>query len=426
MNATRMIGYSLVLVVLLNASGALADDWPQWRGPNRDGISKETGLLKTWPKDGPKLVWQMKELGGGYATPSVAAGRIYLMSNKGLEEESVKALDENNGSQLWSTRIGKVGNPEQRPSYPAARATPTVDGALLYALGSDGDLVCLETSNGKLLWQKSLRTDFGGKPGKWAYSESPLVDGDVVVCTPGGAEATVIALNKKSGDAIWKTAIPEGDTAAYASVVVAEIGNVKQYVAFTANGLIGLDAKSGKFLWRYDATKGSNGMSILTPVSRDGLVYSGSKGVGGAAVKLSAEQGTVKAEQIYIDTKLPSAIGGAVLVGDYLYGSGGQTLVCADFKSGQVKWTDRSAAPGALCYADGRLYLHGEDGEMALVEATPEAYREHGRFTPPSPPARANRMEKAWAYPVVANGRLYIRDTDSLWCYDVKQASAQR
>lgn len=422
MNMARFIGFSCLSMVLLLVGAVVAEDWPQWRGPNRDGISKETGLLKTWPKEGPKLVWQVKDLGGGYSTPAVVGKRIYLLSNQGLEEESIKALDEN-GAQVWSTRIGKVGSPDQQPNYPAARSTPTIEGTSLYALGSDGDLVCLDAATGKIQWQKNIRTEFHGKPGRWAYSESPLIDGDVVVCTPGGADATMVTLNKKSGDVVWKAAIPEGDAAAYASVIKTEIGGVKQYVAFTANGLIGVDAKIGKLLWRYDATKGSNGMSILTPVSRDGLVFSGGSKAGGAAVKLVSNNGTVTAEQVYFDTKLPTAIGGAVLVGDYLYGSAGQTLVCADFKTGQIKWTERTVSAGSLCYADGRLYMHFENGEVALIDPSPEAYHEQGRFTPPNPPARANRMEKAWAYPVVANGRLYIRDTQSVWCYDIKDAA---
>ena len=256
-------------------------------------------------------------------------------------------------------------------------------------------------------------------------SESPLVDGDVVVCTPGGNEATVVALNKNTGEVVWKSAVPGGDTAGYASIVVADVGGVKQYIAFTANGLIGVDAKTGKFLWRYAKTKGAMGMSILTPVAHEGLVYSGAGRVGGGTVRLSADQGSVKAEQVYFDLKLPTAIGGAVLVGDYLYGSG-QTLVCVKFKTGQIKWSERSLAPGALCYADGRLYLHGENGGMALFEATPEAYRERGRFTPPNQPKRANQMEKAWIYPVIADGRLYVRDTDCLWCYDIKDAGAEK
>ena len=383
-------------------------------------------MLKEWPKDGPRLIWQVKDLGGGYSAPSVAADRVYLMTNKGLEDEFVTARDAKDGSRLWSTRIGKVGNPDQQPKYPATRSTPTVDGAVLYALGSDGDLACLEAAAGKMRWQKSLRADLGGQPGTWAYSESPLVDGDVVVCTPGGAEATVVALNKKTGEVVWKCAVPGGGArAGYASIVVADAGSGRQYVAYTGDGLFGVDAKTGKFLWRYDKTTGRQGMRILTPVVGEGLVYSGNEPLGAAAVRPPADAGAGKAEEVYRSMKLPRMIGGAVLVGEYLYGTSGQALVCAGFKTGQVEWSERSVAPGAVCYAEGRLYLHGESGDVAQVEATPEAYREHGRFMPPNQPQkRANPGEKAWAYPVIADGRLYIRDADCLWCYDIKATAA--
>jgi outer membrane protein assembly factor BamB len=421
----RWMLFIAVLAILLSAGWALSEDWPQWRGLQRNGISRETGLLKEWPKEGPKLLWQVSDLGGGYATPSVANGRIYLICNQGLEDEFVKALAVKDGSLLWSVRIGKVGNPDQNPNFPAARSTPTVDGSMLYALGSDGDLVCLESATGKVRWKKSLRTDFSGLPPTWAYAESPLVDGDWVVVTPGGAEATIAALDKKSGEAIWKSAVPGGDMAGYASLIVVNAAGVKQYVAYTANGLVGVEAMTGKFLWRYETTKGQLGMSMMTPVAHDGLVYSGAGRSGGAAVRLNASQGTVTAEEAYFDMKLPTAIGGAVLVGENLYGSG-QNLVCAEFKTGLIKWAERSIAPASLCYADGLLYLHGEDGTVALVEATPEIYRERGRFTPPNPPQHTKRMEKAWAYPVIADGRLYIRDIDCLWCYNIKDSGASK
>lgn len=404
----------------LAASHSTAADWPQWRGLDRQGVSKETGLLKQWPADGPKLLWQVKDLDDGYSTPSVAGGRIYVMSNKGLEDESVRALNFKDGSHVWSTRIGKVGNPEQSPKYPGARSTPTVDGQKVYAFGSDGDLACLEAGSGKILWSKNVRKDFGGQPGVWAYSESPLVDGDVVVCAPGGADATVVAFNKNTGEVVWKSAVPDGDKAGYSSIVTTETGGVKQYLVYTAGGLIGLEAKTGKFLWRYAKTKGSSGMSIITPVIDGDIVYTGAGRVGGGAIKLTADQGSVKAEQIYFDTKLPTAIGGAVLVNGYLYGSGGQNLVCVEFKSGQVKWSERTPAPGSLCYADGRLYFHGENGVVLLIEANPEAYKETGRVTPPNPPTMANAMEKSWAYPIIADGCLLLRNKESLWCYDVR------
>ena len=300
------------------------------------------------------------------------------------------------------------------------RSTPTVDGELLYALGSDGDLACLETATGKVRWQKNLRTDFGGQPGDWAYAESPLVDGSVLVVTPGGSQATIVALYKQTGEAIWKSEVPEGDQAAYASAIVVDAVGVKQYVQFLQKGLVGVDAKSGKFLWRYGRTAEGSPANIPTPVAHNDLVYSSAGRSGGGLVKLKADQGAVEAEQVYFEQKLPTSIGGAVEVGGDLYGTMSQGLVCADFATGEVKWQDRCVGPGAVCYADGRLYVHSEKDDVALVEATPDGYHELGKFTLPDQPERGRPAAQAWAYPVVANGRLYIRDLGTLWCYDVK------
>lgn len=397
-----------------------AKDWPQWRGPNRNGISQATGLLKEWPKDGPKLLWHQRNIGEGYSTPAVVGDRIYLLSNAGLENEFVQALSIKDGSRVWSTRIGNVGNPKQDPNFPAARSTPTVMGDALYALGSDGDLVCLETASGKERWRKNLRADFGGKPGTWAYAESPLLDGDALICTPGGNDATLVGLDRKTGGVMWKCPVPGGDEAAYASAIVVEAAGVRQYVQFLQNGLVGVNAMTGKFLWRYDKTAQGSPAVILTPLADKGYIYSGAYRVGGGLIKLVLKDGAVAVEQVYFSPKLPIGIGGVVKVGDYLFGSTGQAFLCVEFASGNVKWEDRLLAPAASCYADGRLYLHGENGDMALVEPSPGAYREKGRFTPPEQSKRANQMEKAWAYPVVANGRLYIRDVGSLWCYDIQ------
>jgi outer membrane protein assembly factor BamB len=409
-------------LLLLAALGAMttmlpAADWPQWRGPERDGRSAETELLDRWPSKGPKLLWQVKEIGSGYSTPAVVGDRLYLTSNVGMDEEFVRALRVEDGKQVWSTPLGKVG-PNRGPQYPGARSTPTVDGELLYALGSDGDLACLETRGGKMRWQKNLRTDFGGQPGNWAYAESPLIHGDKLICTPGGEQATLVALDKRDGEVIWKSAVPGGDQAAYASPILVEIDGVRQYVQFLQKGLVGIDAETGKFLWRYEKTAQGSPANIPTPVAQDGYVYSASGRGGAALVKLTANQGDVKAEEAYSSPKLPTAIGGSVVIGDYLYGSTGQGLICADFLTGEIKWQDRSIGASSLCYADGSLYLHGENGDVALVEATPEGYREKGRFTPPDQPDRGK--SKAWAYPVVANGRLYIHDMGTLWCYDVR------
>lgn len=412
--ATCLLGASLCAPVIH------ADDWAQWRGPNRNGISQETGLLQEWPAAGPQLLWQINDIGSGYGTPAVTSERIYLMSNEGLSDEFVRAYNVADGKIAWSTRVGKVGNPNQNPNYPGARSTPSVDGEQLYALGSDGDLLCLNNADGKVLWQKNLRTDFGGKVGTWAYSESPLIDGDALIVTPGGAESTMVALNKKTGDTIWKSSIPEAGEANYSSIVTAQIGGVKQYIQFLQKGVVGVEAKTGKRLWIYDRTADKRvGGSIQTPVVQGDLVYSATGLTGGSVAKINGGPATFSTEEKYFARKMPVAIGGAVLLGDYLYGTTNSALLCVDFKSGAIKWEAPSIGVSSVCFADNRLYLHGENGEVALVAPTAESYQEKGRFTSPNPPERGRN--KAWAYPVVANGRLYIRELGTLWCYNVKQ-----
>jgi outer membrane protein assembly factor BamB len=402
--------------ISLVASLARADDWPQWRGPDRNGISKETGLLKEWPGDGPKLAWQARDIGGGYSTPAVVGNRLYLMSNRGADDEFVQAFDTQDAKPIWSVRVGKVG-PNTGPQYPGSRSTPTVEGDVLFALGSDGNLVCLETKTGQPRWEKNLRTEFAGSPGNWAYSESPLIDGDALVCTPGGAEATIVALDKKTGEPIWKSAISEGDQAGYSSAIVVEAGGVKQYVQFLQKGLVAVDAKTGKFLWRYGRTAEGSPANIPTPVAQGRYVYSATRS-GGGLVEIKVEGDTVTADQVYFQPKLPNSIGGSVDVNGNLFGTNSQGLMCVDFLTGDTKWQERSVGAGSVCFADGRLYVHGEKGDVALVEATPEAYREKGKFALPDQPERGK--SQAWAYPVIANGRLYIRDLSSLWCYDVR------
>ncbi len=413
----------MMLVVLCGVVAiAGAADWPQWRGPDRNGISKETGLLQEWPAEGPKLLWQQTGLGDGYSTPAVVGDRIFLISNKGLDDEFVQCRSVSDGQQIWSSHIGKVGNPKQKPPYPGARSTPMVDGKLLYALGSDGDLACMDVAHGKIRWHKSLRTDFGGTPGTWGYAESPLVDGNVVVVTPGGKDATIVALNKMNGETVQKYPVPEGDPAGYSSIIIVNAAGVRQYVQFLGKGLVGVDAKTGKFLWRYDHTTQHSPANIATPIAGDDCIYTGTHYTGGGLVRLSSNDGQIKADEVYFNKKLPTAIGGAVLVGEYMYGTNRELFLCVNFKTGEIKWQkERTMAPSSLCYADGRLYLHGEtNGDVALIEASPEAYREHGHFTPPNVPENRQPNAKAWTYPVVANGRLYIHDWGTLWCYDVK------
>lgn len=423
MSRNRWIGVAvgLCLAAPLLAGNRVANhDWPSWRGPNRDGISNEKGLLKSWPAEGPKLRWQVKDIGYGFGAPAVAQDRVFVLSNTDPQTEVVQALDVKTGKKLWAMTIGKVGQPDQQPNYPGARSTPTVDGNSVYVFGSDGDLLCLEASSGKLLWKKNVRTEFDGKPGTWAYAESPLIDGNTLICTPGGSQATLLALNKKTGAVLWKCVVGDGEEACYSSVVVATIGGVKQYIQFLRKNLVGVDAATGKVLWQFDKTAAPQvGGGIGTPVVQENLVYTSTSMTGGGLARINKDGNTFTTELVYQSRKLPSAIGGQVRVGDYLYGTGNATLYCVEYRTGTVKWEERGIGPGSLCYADGLLYIHGENGAVALVEATPEGYREKGRFTPPDLPTR--RQEKAWAYPTLANGNLYIRDLGSLWCYGVRE-----
>jgi outer membrane protein assembly factor BamB len=413
----------------------LAADWPQWRGPKRDGLSSEQGLLKSWPEAGPKLAWQSTELGEGYGSPAVVGDRLYVLGSEGMDNEFVQALNAADGKTAWKSRIGKVGaNRAGGANYPGSRSSPTVDGERLYALGSDGDLACLETKTGKLVWTKNLIRDFGGKNGVWAYAESPLIDGDAVICTPGGAEATMVCLKKASGDVIWKYAAAEADDAGYSSAIIVETAGVKQYVQLLDKGLVGVDAKTGQQLWRYKGII-KQYPNIPTPVSTKDIVYGSTSKGGGGFVRLKKTNSGVEAEEVFAGAKLPTAIGGSVEVNGYLYGTGSRAIMCVEVPSGEVKWQAPGIGVGSICYADGRLYVHSETvpGEVALVEATPEAYKELGRFTPPNGPEKrvvddkgaSKKVSdgKTWAYPVIADGKLYIRDWNCLWCYDVKDKS---
>jgi alcohol dehydrogenase (cytochrome c) len=624
--------FDLCLVGLLSGSAMVqAEDWPQWQGPNRNAISKETGLLKQWPKEGPPLAWKLKGLGGGDSAPSIAAGRIFGMSNRG-EDEVVWALSEKDGKEIWVTRLGPAFKQQTSQSKEGPACTPTVDGGLLYVEGLGGDVVCLQVNDGKLIWRRSLTSDFRGRVPMWSYRESPLIDGDKLICTPGSDDAMLVALDKLTGKTIWQSKVlgasggspsgppgvgdrapgggpggpagggsgaattvtgtkdpglftsehfgmrafsckvPNGnylaklyfaetyagitgagqrvfsfnvqgrefkdfdiwvkaggpnrayietvpvavtngefhigftaqvenpaikaieitpqaeagpsaaspastvridagvsapftdssgqvwqpDTgfeggmmnpgvggfgggagrfmgsrgfggsgAAYASAIAIDFEGQREYVQFTAKGLIGVAASDGKFLWRYDRPANGMGINCSTPLYQDGLVFAASAyNAGGGAVKLSKDaNGGVKADEVYFCKKMQNHHGGMILIDGCLYGANGGneggSLVCVDFKTGNVLWDARDSgqrrAKGSLVLADGRLYYRLEDGPMVLIEPSPKQYLERGRFDQP------DRTElPAWAHPVIANGKLYVRDQDLLLCYNVK------
>jgi outer membrane protein assembly factor BamB len=401
------------LLLLISTSSTYAADWPQWRGPNRDGVSKETGLLAEWSKDGPPVRWERLDLGTGYSSPIVVAGVVYIQTTKGNDEFTV-ALEETTGKEIWSTKIGNVGK-NQGPQYPGTRATVTFDNGKLYCLASDGVLNCLDAKSGKSIWHKNLVKEFDGKVGFWAYSESILVDGDAVVCTPGGKTATLAKLNKLTGEVIWKSAVPGGDIADYASIMPAMVNGKKQYVQYMRKAFVGVDAETGKFLWKHTKTQDA-GASILTPVVSGSRVFISGSRTGGASLELAVANSESGFEEKYFEKKLCPSLGGAVLHEGYLYATGGTQLFCADFKTGEIKWSDASVGPASLCVADGKLYVRGySSGNIALVKLDPTEYKEISRFKQPHKSKIAG-----WPHPVVANGGFYIRDMDALICFDVK------
>ncbi len=402
-----------LLLCLTSTALAAPGDWPQFRGPNRDGASTETGLLQELPPGGPPLVWKATGLGDGYSTVSVVGNCIYTCGEN-KEFSSVVALNAADGKKVWSTRLGKAGAPGM-PAFDGPRATPTVEGDLLVAVGQWGDLVCLDTAQGRELWCKDYIKDFGGKRPQWGYAESPLIDGDRVVFTPGGMEGSIVALNKRTGALLWRS---QGftDPPHYSSLIVAQIGRARQYIQLTAESVVGVAAADGKVLWR--APRKGRTAVIPTPICSDGYVYvSSAYGAGCNLFRIAAAGGKFTAEEVYANKVLGNKHGGVIKVGDFVYGHADDMgWTCQDFKTGAARWQYNQLGKGSLIYADGRLYLRAEDkGTMVLIEASPAGYKEHGRFEQPN---RSNK--KAWPYPVISHGKLFLRDADTLLCYDVK------
>ncbi len=412
--ACRLSALSILLLAL-TARPAAAEDWPQWRGPKRNGISTETGLMKSWNSNGPPVLWMARGLGVGYSSVSVVGNRIYTMGD-GTDSCFVHALNAaDKGKNVWSARVGKPGG---GGGYAGPRATPTVDGDRVYALGQFGDLACLQATDGKEIWHKNLKADLGGEMmSGWGYSESILVDGERILCTPGGKGGTLAALDRRTGDVLWRSTDLQ-DRAAYSSVVPVEIGGVRQYIQLTDASVAGIAAENGKLLWR-GARRGSTAV-IPTPIYKDGyvLVTSG-YGVGCNLFRIGSDDGKFSATQVYANKDLANHHGGIVLIDDHIYGhSDSRGWICMEFKTGTVVWSKGGVGKGSLTVADGKLICRseGKRGAIALVEASPEGYKELGRFDQPE-----RGLKESWPHPAVANGRLYIRDMDVLLCFDLKK-----
>jgi outer membrane protein assembly factor BamB len=416
-------------LALAIAAPLTAADWPQWRGPSRDGRSAEKGLLQSWPAGGPPLAWQAKGFGTGFSTVAVANGRVYTLGDRG-EQQFALAASEKDGSPLWQTAIGKAWNDE----FLGPRSTPTLDGDRVYVLSTDGDLYCLEAATGKQVWSRNLPADFSGDMMKakgsysWKFSESPLIDGDRVIVTPGSRTAALVALDKMTGKTIWQAAIPElgekgVDGAGYSSAVISEGGGVRHYVQLVGRGVVGIEAATGRFLWSYNKVA-NEVANIPTPlVFGDHVFASTGYGTGSALIKLSPgpDKG-VKAEEVYFlpGEKLQNHHGGMILDGGHVYLGTGHNKgfpIAIEVATGKILWgPERNAGTGsaAVAYADGRLIFRYQNGKVVLISASPQGYQEHGSFDIPG-------VERpSWPHPVIANGRLYLREQDTLYAYDIK------
>ena len=401
-----MLVKRLAICLLAASSLAIAADWPQWRGVERDGVSKEAGLLQQWPEGGPPLAWKATGLGEGFASVAVSGGRI-ITQGQSRGGQSVVALDEATGRVLWRTPNGDAYL-DRRGGGP--RGTPTIDGETVYALGSNGSLTALEAATGKRLWATNLLRRFNARNINWGISESPLVDGRRVVVNAGGGGASIVAIDKSNGNVIWKSL---DDEAGYSSAIVIEAGGVRQYVLLTGEAAVGVRADNGKPLWRYGRVSNRTA-NVATPITRNGRVFvSSDYGTGGGLLELAANGSGVDAKEIYFTREMRNHYNTPVLVGDHLYGYSSRILTCMNFETGEVAWKDRAVGKGQVIAADGLLYLLSEDGVVGLAEATPDGYRERSRFSIP------RGRYPTWALPVVANGRLYLREQDTLYAYDI-------
>ena len=391
-----------------------AADWPQWQGPDRNRTSKETGLLKEWPAGGPRLIWTANELGTGYGSMSVAGNRVYLQGARG-DKSVVIALNRADGKEVWAKALGPIETKMRSDRGAGPRGTPTVDGDRLYVLTENGDLACLKT-DGAILWQLNILKEFGGPQLQWLVSESPLIDGPHLVVTPGGPGAGMVKLDKMTGKVVW-TAKELTGPAAYSSITVADVQGVRTYMTFTASAGVGVRASDGKLMFSYP-NAANRTANVATPVYADNKVFFASAyGTGGGLLNLAVQNGEVAATEAYFTRDMKNHHGGMVLVDGYLYGYNDLILTCLEFATGKLMWRDRSVGKGSVTYADGHLYIQSENNLVGLAEATSTGYREKGRFEIP------DKGHLSWAHPVISDGRLYVRNQDTLLVYDIKAAA---
>ena len=406
---TKLAGWATLVALMMQTEAA---DWPQWLGPNRDGISPEKGLMQEWPENGPKRVWLFENAGIGYSGPAVVDGKLYIMGARN-GTEYLLALDAEKGEELWAAEIGELLKNDWGDG---PRGTPSVSGDRVYTLGGQGTLVCASLADGKIIWKKNMK-EFGGEVPNWGYTESVLVENGRVYCTPGGDKGALIALDVKTGELVWQSkdfAVP----AHYSSIISADHNGTRQLIQLTEKKLAGIKAADGSVLWTSD-WPGRTAV-IPTPIYHDGHVYiTTGYGVGCKLVKI----GNNNPQDVYENKVMKNHHGGVVLVDGHIYGhSDGVGWVCQNFMSGDEVWAEEEKLKkGAVSAADGRLYCLEEDsGTVALIEPSPEGYKEHGRFTLQPQSSQRSRRGKIWTHPVIADGKLYLRDQELLFCFDIK------
>ncbi len=398
----------LLLVMVVGAAGA---EWPQFHGPRRDNISTETGLLKSWPEGGPKLLWTASGIGFGFSTVAIANGLIYTTGNVG-EKTMITALDLE-GKVRWQAPNG----PAYKRSHPGTRSTPTIEGDRLYHENADGDVVCMDARTGKVLWHVNILERFKGRNISWALAESLLIDGQKVICTPGGEEIGLAALDKTTGKTIW-TCRGTGDKPGYCSPILVEYQGARIIVTLMAKSIVGVDAETGKLLWKVPH-KTPFDENIMTPIHRDGCIFVSTRTTGSRLLRLVVEGGRVGVEQLWHTTKMDIQHEHAVLLDGHVYGSchsaAGVPWAVLEWKTGNRTYGGKGIGRASLTYADGHLYLVNHRGQVALVRPRADRFDLVSTFRIP----RKGRGP-VWAHPVVCGGRLYVRHGDFLFCYDIQ------
>ena len=397
-----------LLVSITAAQQPAPAEWFQWRGANRDGVSQETGLLPEWPKSGPPQAWRTSGVGNGYSSFSASGGRLYTLGARaGIEY--VIALDRATGKKIWETQNGRRFE-NDRGDGP--RSTPTVEDDRLYVLGGSGDLTCLENATGKKIWSINIVQKFGGVNPYWGYSESPLIVGDRILVNTGGRRAGIAAVAKADGSTLWQQ---HSDGAGYSSPMLMRTGSLNQVIFFTESRTMAVDPRDGRLLWSYN--KANNGTAnIATPIVRGTRVFvSSDYGTGGALLDVRAAGNLATANEIYFTRDMRNHHASSVLVGDHLYGFSSSILTALKFDTGAMVWRDRSVGKGSLIFAENRFYLYSEEGVVGLADASPDAYRERGRFSIPQ-----QSGSPTWSHPIISNGLLIIRDQDNVFAYTVR------